>query len=109
MPAEFLPANQAYSGGAAVQIFDHYIPIPVTNIYTPGGVGKKYYQGSLIDLSKGSAKFEFNYFGLRYSPYLQLTFNATVVGGGMSVDKTLCFADQVGSNIPKAIDNLSTN
>jgi hypothetical protein len=105
VPTEFMPSNRVYSGGESVPIFDHHTPYPLTNIYAPSGVGQDRYDQSTIDLSKGSAKFELNYFGLRYSPYLQLTFLA---GYSVSVNtaKTLCFADQVSSNIPKTIDNL---
>ncbi|MBN2585345.1 hypothetical protein JXA59_01710 [Patescibacteria group bacterium] len=115
------PSQLAGSGDfSVIPVLDHQIPYPVTNIYAPGGVGKAYsqYQGWSIDLSKGWAEFEFNYFGLRYSPYLQLVFGtpyfyqtegvSRVAGKtDMNVGKTLCFADQVSSNIPKVIDNLS--
>lgn len=103
------PTQSAPSGSdfKLVPVLDYRIPYPVTHIYAPGGVGKQSstYQGWTIDLSQGSATFELNYFGLRYAPYLQLAFGPGYTS--MRVAKTLCFADQVSSNIPKVTDSLA--
>lgn len=105
LPTEFVPIGKSYNSGALVPTYDHHILLPVTNIYAPEGVRDHYNQGDGIDLSDGKATFEFNYFGMRHSPYLQITFHAGYATP-FSLSKTLCFADQVSSNIPKVIDNL---